>query len=169
MTALLMTRATTMTTSSAVVAVRLIGASEEEVRQAVAQLQAALGDVLAFDQLHAGRRGDWLAYGTLHLAAQPAPATTLEAHAALLLERYHARDGSHDDRCYAAEQALMAAGMSDDDANDLLDTFEDLLEAAGATTASALTITAAQLAARHRASLEAAEAEAYQERGLNRP
>jgi hypothetical protein len=50
------------------VALRLIGADAPTTLAAMRQLQRALGAAVILDQLNHGRRGDWLAYGTLYVA-----------------------------------------------------------------------------------------------------
>ena len=49
------------------VALRLIGADAPTTIAAMLQLQRALGPAVILDQLTHGRRGNWLAYGTLHV------------------------------------------------------------------------------------------------------
>lgn len=84
-------------------------------------------------------------------------------HAALLLRTYRHYDGCHDSKCLAVEQALVAVGLDEDAANDLIATFESMLDQQAPEA-----ITSAALAALHRSSEEEALEEARQARALNR-
>ena len=55
-------------THQPLVALRLIGADAPTTLAAMLQLQRALGPAVILDQLTHGRRGNWLAYGTLYVA-----------------------------------------------------------------------------------------------------
>lgn len=47
------------------IAIRLIAPSREELARAVQTMQLRHGPHIAFNQVHLGKRGEWLVYGTL--------------------------------------------------------------------------------------------------------